>query len=78
MKRAKESLQTAEKTLYTTMDRNTNAGLKAVARIARDHNIAGVYGPLYSLFTVLPVYRQAAEVTAGTRFATAFADVVTS
>jgi len=51
------------------MDKNTSAGLKAVMRIAEEHKMDGVYGPLYQLFTVPDAYRQPAEVTAGNRFA---------
>ena len=64
---ARDQLQSAERNLYSAMDKNTSAGLKAVARIAEQHQIGGVYGPLYQLFTVPEAYRQSAEVTAGNR-----------
>jgi structural maintenance of chromosome 3 (chondroitin sulfate proteoglycan 6) len=64
---ARDGLSKQERDLYAAMDRNTSAGLKAVARIAEEQQLEGVYGPLYSLFTVTDFYRQAAEVTAGNR-----------
>lgn len=65
VRHAKDEIQNAERTLYSAMDKNTAAGLRAVDRIVRQHNIQGVHGPLYSLFTVNDAYRQAAEVAAG-------------
>lgn len=43
-------------------------GLRAVDRIAERNRLAGVYGPLYRLFTVKSkVYNTAVELTAGAR-----------
>lgn len=65
VRHAQNQCSDAETQLARAMDRNTAAGLKAISRIAREHNITGVFGPLYRLFTVPEVYRQAAEITAG-------------
>jgi structural maintenance of chromosome 3 (chondroitin sulfate proteoglycan 6) len=66
---AKQELRKAEQQLYNTMDRNIQTGLQAAARIAKDLNLTGYYGPLYDLFTLTdPRYRTAAEVTAGQRY----------
>lgn len=55
----------AERTLSQMMDHNTSRGIAAVRRIARQHNIEGVYGTLSELFDVSDRYRTAVEVTAG-------------
>ncbi|CAO1622613.1 unnamed protein product [Parajaminaea phylloscopi] len=61
---AREQLNNAQRTLASTMDRATSQGLQSVERIVRDHDIQGVYGPLYQLFSVDDKYQTAAEVTA--------------
>ncbi len=47
------------------MDKATADGIAAVDRIAAELNLAGVYGPLFSLFTVDDKYKAAVEATAG-------------
>lgn len=47
------------------MDRATAAGVAAVEAIAARENLAGVYGPLYALFTVDERYKAAVEAAAG-------------
>jgi len=49
------------------MDKDTANGLRAVKRYAKQLGLEGVYGPLYELFEVSDRYKQAVEVTAGTR-----------
>lgn len=61
---ALEQLNNAERILASTMDKATARGLQSVERIAHEHKIDGVYGPLYQLFTVDDKYQTAAEVTA--------------
>ncbi len=41
--------------------------MEAVEKIAARLKLKGVFGPLYSLFSVDNKYRTAAEVTAGNR-----------
>ena len=65
---ARDELRKSEQQLHNTMDRNVQTGLAAAARIAKDLNLTGYYGPLYELFTLTDNrYRTAAEVTAGAR-----------
>lgn len=47
------------------MDNNTSRGIAAVRRIARQHNLQGVYGTMAELVEVNDRYRTAVEVTAG-------------
>lgn len=43
-------------------------GLRAIDKIAERHNLVGVYGPLYRLFTVTDQkFNIAVELTAGNR-----------
>lgn len=42
-------------------------GLAAVNRIARDHGLTGVYGPVFELFEVVPELETAVEVAVGAR-----------
>lgn len=63
---AQDQVNDAQSQLGRAMDRNTSSGLQAIDRLVQHHNLGGVYGPLYKLFTVPEVYRQATEVTAGT------------
>lgn len=66
--RASEELRTVERSLAGMMDKDTGAGLRAIDRIAERHNLTGVYGPLYRLFTVSdPKFNTAVELTAGNR-----------
>ena len=63
---AQQELEKAERFLSHMTDQNTSRGLKAVRRIAREHNIPGVYGTLAELFEpTSDRYKTAIEVTAG-------------
>ena len=50
-----------------SLGQDTSRGLEAIARIAKQHKLDGVFGPLYSLFEVDDKYKVAVEVTAGNR-----------
>ncbi|GAA5892360.1 cohesin subunit SMC3 [Sporobolomyces salmoneus] len=63
---ASETLKTAERTISSTMDRDTANGLRAARNIAQQLCLEGYYGPLYELFEVEDRYKTAVEVTAGT------------
>ncbi|BGP07249.1 Structural maintenance of chromosomes protein 3 [Rhodotorula toruloides] len=63
---AHEQLKGAERTISTTMDRDTANGLRAARAIAEELGLDGFYGPLYELFEVEERYKTAVEVTAGT------------
>lgn len=63
---AAEQLNNAQRALASTMDKVTSQGLQAVERIAKQHSIPGIHGPLYSLFDVDAKWSTAAEVTANT------------
>ncbi|BGP23932.1 Structural maintenance of chromosomes protein 3 [Rhodotorula toruloides] len=63
---AHEQLKGAERTISTTMDRDTANGLRAARAIADELGLDGFYGPLYELFEVEERYKTAVEVTAGT------------
>lgn len=63
---AKDQLSSEQRTLASTMDRATAAGLQSVEAMAAREGITGVYGPLYQLFTVDDRYKTAVEATAGT------------
>ena len=68
MQNHKTELAAAERRLQSTVGKSTSQGLYAVRRIAQEHGIAGVYGPLIELFQVpQPQFRLPAEVTAGGR-----------
>ncbi|KAL1917349.1 uncharacterized protein VTP21DRAFT_5005 [Calcarisporiella thermophila] len=59
----KDELDKAERALQGTMDKLTSSGLSAIAAM----DIEGVYGPLYSLFSLKnDRYRTAVDVIAGT------------
>lgn len=55
----------SEQALGGSMDKNTSAGLAAVARIAKKLELEGFYGPLYELFDVEDQFHVAVNVTAG-------------
>ncbi|KAF9973960.1 Structural maintenance of chromosomes protein 3 [Actinomortierella ambigua] len=61
----REEYRKAERDLGSSMDKNTSTGLAAVARIAKLHNLEGVYGPLYELFDVDDQFNVAVNATAG-------------
>ncbi|KAJ3102423.1 Structural maintenance of chromosomes protein 3 [Phlyctochytrium planicorne] len=62
---SQRELAKAERHLMSSLDRNLSTALPAIKRIAAKHNLAGVYGPLYELFTVDDRYKQAVEVVGG-------------
>ncbi|TLD35982.1 chromosome segregation protein sudA [Venturia nashicola] len=63
---ARNELIEAERFLNNMSDRNTAwRGIKAVRRIARQHNMDGVHGSLGELFEVSDRYKTAVEVTGG-------------
>lgn len=64
---AMETLKAAQRTVSTTMDRDTASGLRAAREIAEELALDGYFGPLYELFEVDDRYKTAVEVTAGTR-----------
>lgn len=43
-------------------------GLSSVKKICRDHNIGGVFGPIFELIDCDDKFFTAVEVTAGNRF----------
>lgn len=48
--------------------KDTGMGLKAVKKIANQHQLTGVYGPLYNLFEIPDdKFNTAIELTAGNR-----------
>ncbi|KAI9490283.1 chromosome segregation protein sudA [Zychaea mexicana] len=55
----------AERMLASSVDKATSSGLEAVSRIAQAHNIHGVYGPVFDLFTVDERFNTAVETAAG-------------
>ncbi|KWU47379.1 RecF/RecN/SMC protein [Rhodotorula sp. JG-1b] len=63
---AMETLKAAQRTVSTTMDRDTANGLRAAREIAEELALDGYFGPLYELFEVDDRYKTAVEVTAGT------------
>ncbi|KAL1884453.1 Structural maintenance of chromosomes protein 3 [Paecilomyces lecythidis] len=62
---ASQEVERAERSLAQMMDNNTSRGIAAVRRIARQHNLQGVYGTMAELVEVNDRYRTAVEVTAG-------------
>ncbi|GAA5985596.1 hypothetical protein JCM5350_007149 [Sporobolomyces pararoseus] len=63
---ASETLKLAQRTISSTMDRDTANGLRAARNIAEQLGLEGYYGPLYELFEVEDRYKTSVEVTAGT------------
>jgi chromosome segregation ATPase len=49
--KAEADLTRASQALQMTMDRELFRGLEAVTKMAKDHKMAGVYGPLIELFS---------------------------
>lgn len=62
---AQDELNRAERSLSHMMDGNTSRGIAAVRRIAKQHNLEGVYGTLAELIVVNDRFRTAVEVTGG-------------
>ena len=63
---ARDHLNRAQRALAGTMDKATANGIAAVDRIAQRLGLAGVYGPLFTLFSVDDRFKTAVEVTANT------------
>ncbi|KAI9244206.1 RecF/RecN/SMC [Phascolomyces articulosus] len=60
-----EEARKAERLLASSVDKATSHGLEAVMRLAQTHQMQGVYGPVFDLFTVDERFHTAVEVTAG-------------
>ncbi|KAI9019796.1 putative chromosome segregation protein SudA [Hyaloraphidium curvatum] len=61
----KSDLEKAERDMAGAMNGATRSGLEIVNKIAKKHNLPGVYGALWELFDVDERYRTAVEVIAG-------------
>jgi structural maintenance of chromosome 3 (chondroitin sulfate proteoglycan 6) len=61
----KTEFEKAQRSLLSTMDRNTSRGLQSVAAIAERLQLTGYYGPLFDLFEVDERFQSAVEVVAG-------------
>lgn len=61
----REESDRLERSVWGGSDRGAMEGLQAVRRIATQHQIGGVFGPLYELIEVDKVYSLAAEAIAG-------------
>ncbi|KAI8799563.1 RecF/RecN/SMC protein [Cladochytrium replicatum] len=58
--------KTAERTFFSMMDRATTSGLKALKRVTSQLRLEQyVYGPLFELFDLDPVFYKAVEVIVG-------------
>ncbi|CAG8531230.1 2193_t:CDS:10 [Ambispora leptoticha] len=63
---ARDLYRKNERSLASSMDKNTSLGLANVRKIAQNRGYTGVYGPLYELFDCIDEsYWTAVEVTAG-------------
>ncbi|KAI8370556.1 putative chromosome segregation protein SudA [Radiomyces spectabilis] len=60
-----DEIRKAERMLAGSMDKKTSSGLAAVARITKERNLGGVYGPLFELFNVDERFNTAVEAAAG-------------
>ncbi|KAG0746639.1 hypothetical protein G6F57_008240 [Rhizopus arrhizus] len=60
-----DEIRKAERILSNTIDRNTSIGLSSITRIAQQHNIQGVHGPVFELFDCDPRFTTAIDATAG-------------
>lgn len=65
LRNCNDEIRKAERTLASSMDKNTSTGLAAINRIVRDHGIQGVHGPIFDLFQVIPDLETAVEVAVG-------------
>ena len=61
----KQSFQKSERSLFSSLARNTSRGLRSVAAIVDRLKIKGYHGPLYELFSVDESLQSAVEVVAG-------------
>ncbi|KAI7849673.1 RecF/RecN/SMC [Circinella umbellata] len=60
-----EEAKKSERILTSSIDKATSNGLDAITRIVQSHNIQGVYGPVFDLFTIDERFTTAVEVAAG-------------
>jgi structural maintenance of chromosome 3 (chondroitin sulfate proteoglycan 6) len=67
VKKLKGDIAKAEKILDTAASGDTRRGLQSVRKICKEHNIAGVHGPLAELLECDEKFFTALEVTAGSR-----------
>ncbi|KAI9351904.1 RecF/RecN/SMC [Pilaira anomala] len=65
LRNCQDEIRKAERTLASSMDKNTSLGLASITRIVRDHGLQGVYGPIFELFQVIPDLETAVEVAVG-------------
>ncbi|KAH9570768.1 hypothetical protein CY35_02G058500 [Sphagnum magellanicum] len=65
VKKLKGDIAKAEKILDTAASGDTRRGLQSVRKICKEHNIAGVHGPLAELLECDEKFFTALEVTAG-------------
>lgn len=65
LRNCNDEIRKAERTLASSMDKNTSTGLAAINRIVREHNISGVHGPVFELFQVIENLETAVEVAVG-------------
>lgn len=61
----KAELAKAERVLNSTVNKVTAAGIASISRLAEEHRVRGVYGPLIELFQCPEAMSTAVEVTAG-------------
>lgn len=60
-----DEIRKSERTLASSMDKNTSIGLASINRIVREHGIEGVHGPVFELFQVVQELETAVEVAVG-------------
>ena len=62
---AKSQLHKAVRSLHSSIGKVKAKGLETVRKIAEEHNIPGIYGPLIELVSCSDEYKTSVEVTAG-------------
>ncbi|CAO3654057.1 unnamed protein product [Mucor hiemalis] len=65
LRNCNDEIRKSERTLASSMDKNTSTGLAAINRIVREHGIEGVHGPVFELFQVIENLETAVEVAVG-------------
>ncbi len=65
IKRANDDKGKLDRQLANSVSKQISTGLAAVRRIAEEHNIEGVYGPLIELCEVPERFLTSVEITAG-------------
>jgi len=61
----RSNMQKKERQVDSSVARDIQNGLKSLQRIVKQHNIAGVHGPVIELFECKDTYNTAVEATAG-------------